>query len=160
MNKQEFFSEAKRIFALNACVSLPSDIDLEHLFDKLFTLTEHMLEVNKVMNLTAIKEMPDIILKHYVDSLTVSAYVPQGARVIDIGCGAGFPSLPLAIARPDLEITSLDSTAKRINYIKETAELLGLENITPISVGNGFYKITSIFVNGKFLSCFFFCAQQ
>lgn len=129
MNKLEFFDEAKQIFALNPSCELPSDDKLEHLFD----LSEHMLEVNKYMNLTAITSLPDVILKHYVDSLTVSEFIPQGAKVIDVGCGAGFPSLPLAICRPDLEILGLDSTTKRINYIIETADKLGLKNIKAIS---------------------------
>lgn len=94
--------------------------------DKLYRLTERMLEVNSYMNLTAITDIDGIIMKHYVDSLTVSKYIPEGASVIDIGCGAGFPTLPLAIARPDLTITALDSTAKRINYIRESAEMLSL----------------------------------
>ncbi len=93
-------------------------------------LTERMLTVNEVMNLTAITEPDDVILKHYADSLTAARFIGQGSTVIDVGCGAGFPSLPLAIARPDLRITALDSTSKRIEYIRETAEILGLSNIT------------------------------
>ena len=100
---------------------------------KLFELTNIMLEVNKVMNLTAITDEDAIIVKHYVDSLTVSKYIPQGATVIDVGCGAGFPCLPLAIFREDLDITALDSTAKRIKYIQETANKLGISNITAIA---------------------------
>ena len=100
---------------------------------KLFELTNIMLEVNKVMNLTAITDEDAIIVKHYADSLTVSKYIPQGAKVIDVGCGAGFPCLPLAIFREDLDITALDSTAKRIKYIQETASKLGISNITAIA---------------------------
>ena len=100
---------------------------------KLFELTNIMLEVNKVMNLTAITDEDAIIVKHYADSLTVSKYIPQGAKVIDVGCGAGFPCLPLAIFREDLDITALDSTAKRIKYIQETANKLGISNITAIA---------------------------
>lgn len=100
---------------------------------KLFELTNIMLEVNKVMNLTAITDEDAIIVKHYADSLTVSKYIPQGAKVIDVGCGAGFPCLPLAIFREDLDITALDSTAKRIRYIQETANKLGISNITAIA---------------------------
>ena len=85
------------------------------------------------MNLTAITDTDGIIVKHYVDSLAVSEHIPEGSKIIDIGCGAGFPSLPLAIARPDLRITALDSTAKRINYINETAAMLRLGNLTAIS---------------------------
>ena len=101
--------------------------------EKLYELTRIMLEVNASMNLTAITEEKAIILKHYVDSLTVSRYIPGGAKLIDVGCGAGFPCLPLAIFRPDLDITALDSTAKRINYIKDTASKLGIDNIYAVA---------------------------
>lgn len=101
--------------------------------EKLFALTERMLTVNEYMNLTAICDIDGVVVKHYADSLTVAKYIPEGSSLIDVGCGAGFPSLPLAIARPDLKITALDSTAKRINYIRETADMLGLTNITAIA---------------------------
>lgn len=101
--------------------------------EKLFKLTAIMLEVNKVMNLTAITDEDAIIVKHYVDSLTVSRYIPNGASVIDVGCGAGFPCLPLAIFREDLKITALDATAKRIKYIADTAQKLKIDNITTIA---------------------------
>ncbi len=100
---------------------------------KFHQLTARMLEVNEYMNLTAIKEPRAVILRHYADSLTVAPLLPQNARVCDVGCGAGFPSLPLAIARPDLRILSLDSTTKRIHYVQETAELLGCQNLTAIA---------------------------
>lgn len=105
----------------------------DDIIDKLYRLTERMLEVNSYMNLTAITDIDGIIMKHYVDSLTVSKYIPESASVIDIGCGAGFPTLPLSIARPDLSITALDSTAKRINYIRESAEMLGLLGISCVA---------------------------
>lgn len=110
-----------------------SEFVTDEITDKLFALTERMLEVNEYMNLTAIRDLDGVVVKHYADSLTVAKYIPEDASVIDVGCGAGFPSLPLAIARPDLKITALDSTAKRINYIRETAEMLGLKNITAIA---------------------------
>ncbi len=128
MTYREFCEESLRLFDLNR-FSAPSEKELE----KLFSLTEIMLEVNEKMNLTTIKDPSQIILKHYLDSISVSEYIPAHARVIDVGCGAGFPSLPLAIFRPDLVITPLDSTAKRINYVSETAKKLGLENIFAIS---------------------------
>ncbi len=105
----------------------------DEIVEKLYRLTERMLEVNSYMNLTAITDIDGIIMKHYVDSLTVTKYIPEGASVIDIGCGAGFPTLPLAIARPDLKITALDSTAKRITYINETADMLGLTGINAVA---------------------------
>lgn len=105
----------------------------EDRIEKLYNLTKIMLEVNASMNLTAITDEKAIILKHYVDSLTVSRYIPSGAKIIDVGCGAGFPCLPLAIFRPDINITALDSTAKRINYISDTAKKLEINNIYAIA---------------------------
>ncbi len=110
-----------------------SEFVTNEITESLFALTERMLAVNEYMNLTAICDIAGVVVKHYADSLTVAKYIPEGASLIDVGCGAGFPSLPLAIARPDLEITALDSTAKRINYIRETADMLGLTNITCIA---------------------------
>lgn len=100
---------------------------------KFYQLTERMLEVNEHMNLTAIKEPRAVMLRHYADSLTIESLLPQNATLADVGCGAGFPSLPLAIVRPDLKILSLDSTAKRIRYVQETADLLGCKNLTALT---------------------------
>lgn len=129
MNCEQFVNEAKRLFALNPEVALPNDDKLQ----LLYKLTEIMLKVNESMNLTTITDHSQIILKHYLDSLTVSAYIPQGASIIDVGCGAGFPSLPLALCREDIRITALDSTAKRTAYVQETAALLGIKNLTTIT---------------------------
>ena len=93
---------------------------------KFADLSARMLEVNQHMNLTAITDPRAVIWLHFADSLTVEDFLPQNARVIDVGCGAGFPCLPLAIVRPDLKLHALDSTEKRIRYVKETAELLGV----------------------------------
>ena len=127
---KELFTE-KFITAMK-CNSLP-EFALEALAEKFHVLTERMLTVNEYMNLTAITDIDGVILKHYADSLTASKHIPENASVIDVGCGAGFPSLPLAIARPDLRITALDSTAKRINYIAETAEMMELTNISCVT---------------------------
>lgn len=129
LNKEEFASEYRRIFQENSLDAFISD----ELIDKFFILTEHMLKVNAVMNLTAITEPCEIILKHYADSLTVSKYIEADKNVIDVGCGAGFPSLPLAIARPDISIIAIDSTDKRIVYVNECASLLGLNNLRAIT---------------------------
>lgn len=129
MTYNEFLNEFKRIFLLNDEELLPSDEKIE----KLYELTEIMLEVNKYMNLTAVTDRSQIILKHYFDCLTILKYIPENASIVDVGCGAGFPSLPVAICRKDLKITALDSTAKRINYILDTANKLGVDNITAIA---------------------------
>ena len=101
------------------------NIDVVNYF---YRLTEHMLKVNQSMNLTRITEPKELILRHYIDSLTLLPHIPKGARLIDVGCGAGFPSLPLAIVRPDLQITALDSTDKKVRYVNQTAELLGISD--------------------------------
>lgn len=89
-----------------------------------------LVEWNQKMNLTAITEPQDIVIKHFVDSLTLLTVIdlPQGAKVIDVGTGAGFPSVPLKIVRPDIQLTLLDSLNKRITFLKELSSVLGQEN--------------------------------
>jgi 16S rRNA (guanine527-N7)-methyltransferase len=96
---------------------------------KLEALSSHMLEVNKYLNLTSIRDEDGVILKHFVDSVAISPYIEVGARVADIGCGGGFPTLPLAIIRDDLSILGVDSVTKKVTYVKETATLLGLSGV-------------------------------
>ena len=98
-----------------------------------YKLTAEILRVNSYMNLTAITETADIIAKHYADSLYIADMIDPNSTVIDVGTGAGFPALPLAIVRPDLKITALDSTAKKLNFITDTAKLLQLDNITALN---------------------------
>ena len=126
----QFFSDAfTHIFRDNGLEKYVNDENIRKFYD----LTVRMLEVNEYMNLTAITEPEAVILRHYADSLTVAEYLPQGAHVVDIGCGAGFPTLPLAIARPDLHILALDSTAKRIDYVAQTAKMLDLPHVEAIA---------------------------
>ncbi len=128
LNEKEFISELTRIFRENGMNKLLNQDKCKKLFD----LTERMLCENEKYNLTAITDPIGIILNHYCDSATLSELLPKGASLIDVGCGAGFPTLPLAILRQDLKITALDSTAKRINYVRESAELLGLNSVTAV----------------------------
>ena len=130
ITESSFKSNLTRTFSENGISSL---LNIE-IADKFFFLTKRLLEENEKYNLTAIKEPSKIILNHYVDSITLSNKLPKGASVIDIGCGAGFPTLPLAIVRDDLKILAVDSTAKRINYVKETASMLSLDNVTAIAM--------------------------
>ena len=130
MEKTEYIREFNELFALNID---KSGAVCEGLGDDFYKLGELLKEANKIHNLTAIKEDKDIILKHFIDSLMISEYIPNSAKVIDVGCGAGFPSLPLAVFRHDLSILSIDSTAKKINYVNETARTLELNNIEAVA---------------------------
>ncbi|MBO5213553.1 MAG: 16S rRNA (guanine(527)-N(7))-methyltransferase RsmG [Clostridia bacterium] len=96
-------------------------------------LTDEMLRVNRQMNLTAVTDLAEIAVKHYADCASMADLPPQGAAVCDIGAGAGFPTLPLAILRPDLQITAVDSTEKRMNYVFQTAQLLELNRIRTLT---------------------------
>lgn len=124
MNYQDF----SKLFA-DSCKKNGISPLSEAQINTFWRFTEHLMKVNETTNLTAIRSIPDVITKHYVDSLTVSAMIPEGARVLDLGCGPGFPSIPLAIARPDLTICALDSTDKKIRFLNESAELLALSNL-------------------------------
>lgn len=96
-------------------------------FEQYFELLE---EKNKVMNLTAISGEEDVARLHFLDCIALHAAVKlDGLRVIDVGSGAGFPGLPLKIARPGMELTLLDSLGKRVTFLQEVTEQLGLEAV-------------------------------
>lgn len=129
MDLNEYTSLLKASFEENSLpYQLPDDAS-EHLFSFLNLL----ITENQKYNLTAIKAPEEIICKHFTDSLIISSQIPQNSSLIDIGCGAGFPSLPLAITRPDLDITALDSTGKKINFVNIVKDMLDIKNITAIS---------------------------
>ena len=88
----------------------------------------NLVEKSRVMNLTAIKEPDEIVIKHFVDSLTLffAVGIGNGAKVLDVGTGAGFPGAALLIARPDISLTMLDSTEKKLEFISQTLEKAGL----------------------------------
>lgn len=105
-----------------------SEIQLKQFYNYMNLL----IEWNKKINLTAITEPDEIILKHFVDSLTISKYISDGTKVVDVGTGAGFPGIPLKIVRQEIDITLLDSLQKRINFLDEVINELNLEKITTV----------------------------
>ena len=116
------------VLAKNALSAYATD----EICNKLSAFCNYLLEQNKLFNLTAIKTPESAALLHFADSLTLAEFIPENAKILDIGSGAGFPAIPLAIARPDISVTALDSTLKRVNFINSAAKLLGLTNITAV----------------------------
>lgn len=101
----------------------------EEQLEKFYLYMNILLEWNEKINLTAITNEEEIILKHFVDSLTINKYIEEGKSIIDVGTGAGFPGIPIKILREDLKVTLLDSLNKRINFLNEVIEKLDLKNI-------------------------------
>ena len=98
--------------------------------DRLLTLIFELLKWNSRVNLTAITDPTDVITKHLLDSLTVAPLLSEGASLLDIGSGGGFPALPLKIVRPDLAVVSIDAVQKKILFQRHIVRLLGLEGFT------------------------------
>lgn len=91
---------------------------------------EMLLNANEVMNLTAITAPDEVAVRHFADSLALLNVVDfSGKRVIDVGCGAGFPGLPLRLARDDISLTLLDALAKRITFLQDVCDELGLHDV-------------------------------
>ena len=93
-----------------------------------------LIEWNEKMNLTALTDPRDVAVKHFIDSLTLLQYteIPQGASLIDVGTGAGFPGLAVKIARPDIRLTLLDSLQKRLIFLDEVCEVLGFDDVITV----------------------------
>ena len=104
----------------------------EEQLQKFYQYMNLLIEWNEKINLTAIVEPKEIILKHFIDSLTIIKYIEPKKSVIDIGTGAGFPGIPIKIMREDLDITLLDSLNKRIHFLNEVIQKLELKNITAV----------------------------
>ena len=99
---------------------------------KYFEYMTLLLDWNEKINLTAITEMDDVILKHFIDSMTIFKYIENVESIIDVGTGAGFPGIPIAIMKKDVKITLLDSLNKRINFLNEVCCELKINNVETI----------------------------
>ncbi len=109
------------------------DIFLEEKqIEKFYQYMNLLLEWNEKMNLTAITDPKEIILKHFIDSLTMANKIKEGETLIDVGTGAGFPGIPLAIVKQEVKITLLDSLNKRVHFLQEVIQVLQLNNIRAV----------------------------
>lgn len=102
----------------------------DDLIKKLEIYAKELKEWNEKINLTAITDDEGIAIKHFIDSLVLLKYVdiPENSKIIDVGTGAGFPGLVIAAARPDVKVTLLDSTGKKLKVVADIAEKMGLTN--------------------------------
>lgn len=126
MEKEEFEQKMK---------SYANEMEImlnEQQIHQFYQYMELLLDWNEKINLTAITEPEEIIVKHFIDSLTIAKHIKENAKLIDVGTGAGFPGIPLKIIREDIEITLLDSLNKRINFLNEVIEKLNLSKIQAI----------------------------
>ncbi len=105
-------------------IDLPSEV-----YDKLEIYADFLVKYNENVNLTAITDGREIFVKHFLDSILLLKYVdiPLNSSIIDVGTGAGFPSVPMKIYRPDLKITLLDSLNKRINFLQQLCEMTQID---------------------------------
>lgn len=126
MEKQEFEQKIKT-YADETKIVLN-----EQQIHQFYQYMELLLEWNEKINLTAITNPEEIIVKHFIDSLTIAKHVKENARLIDVGTGAGFPGIPLKIIREDIEITLLDSLNKRVNFLNEVIRELKLSKIQAV----------------------------
>ena len=109
------------------------DVDItENQISKFYDYMNLLLEWNEKINLTAITKPDDIVLKHFVDCLTIQKYIEDNKKIVDIGTGAGFPGVPLAIMNDRCRFTLVDSLNKRINFLNEIKDKLNLKNVSAI----------------------------
>ena len=98
-------------------------------FEKYFKYMKNVLEWNTKINVTAVRDEENFIIKHYIDSLMISKYIDGNPRVIDIGTGAGFPGVPIKLYNENTKITLIDSINKKLNVIRESIKELDLKDI-------------------------------
>lgn len=104
----------------------------EKQINQFYTYMNLLLQWNEKINLTAITDPNEIILKHFIDSMTIMSYLEKNKNIVDVGTGGGFPGIPVKIVNEKINMTLLDSLNKRINVLKEIINTLNLDNISAI----------------------------
>lgn len=104
----------------------------EKMMDRFSRYESLLLEWNEKMNLTAITEHEEVLKKHFVDSVAIQSLIPEGARLADVGTGAGFPGIPLKIVRDDIEVVLMDALKKRISFLDAVISDTSLSGITTL----------------------------
>ena len=112
--------------------------------DALVRLVDELEAANAQFNLTAIRDRPGMLRKHLLDSLTLQPYL-GGHRIADVGTGAGFPGLPLAIVNPERRFSLIEATGKKARFVEKTAERLGLENVEVVHARAESYRPFELF---------------
>lgn len=124
----EFLNELLKERASAAKIEL-TDVQVE----KFIKFYEYLIEKNKVMNLTAITEEKEVVDKHFIDSIALVSKIDlNNKKIIDVGTGAGFPGIPLAIVLEDAQFLLMDSLNKRINFLDEVIEICELKNVSTV----------------------------
>lgn len=124
---EEKFCEKMRMCAKEIDVQLN-----DKQINQFYQFMQLLLEWNEKINLTAITELEEIVLKHFIDSITIAKYINEKSKIVDIGTGAGFPGIPLKIIREDVDVVLVDSLNKRINFLNEIIEKLELKNVKTV----------------------------
>lgn len=123
MNLQEFEDLFKSECEKNDVVIKETE------YDKFFQYMLGIVEWNEKINVTAITEPKEFLVKHFIDSLTINKYIEDGKKLIDIGTGAGFPGVPLKIANKNLKVTLIDSVNKKLNVIRAISEDINIDKL-------------------------------
>ena len=123
-------SEFEKIF-IEEAQKINIELDKNQI-EKFYKYMDLLIEWNEKINLTAITNRKDIIVKHFIDSLTIQRYLGDAVNIIDVGTGAGFPGIPIKIINPNLKVVLVDSLNKRINFLQDVIKKLNLDNIEVI----------------------------
>jgi 16S rRNA (guanine527-N7)-methyltransferase len=120
-------------FVIDGARKLSIEID-EGVSAQFSVHASELIRWNRKINLTAITNPRDIAIKHFLDSLAPARFMPDEARLLDIGSGGGFPGIPLKIVKSSLSVLMIDSVRKKVNFLKHVLRILNLENIEALQI--------------------------